>query len=271
MDGYDQRSVTEARKLVRRLRAGGEVKAPRSLLPAVLARLGLADTYARVATPIGPVFVAYNAAGISAVMRTEDASDFEHRFQQRFGRSVYPAPDLPTDLAQAIREQIAGAHADLHFDLRGLSEFERAVLLKALEIPRGEVRPYAWIAREIGRPKAVRAVGSALAANPIPLLIPCHRVVRSDGRIGAYVFGSQDKRAVLQAEGAEPDLIEALARAGVRYYAHKASGTFCLLTCGGEHRVPDPNRIAYRSEQEALTAGYRPCKDCRPAGPLGAR
>jgi O-6-methylguanine DNA methyltransferase len=133
------------------------------------------------------------------------------------------------------------------------------------------VRPYAWIAREIGRPKAVRAVGSALAANPIPLLIPCHRVVRSDGRIGAYVFGSEDKRAVLRAEGAEPDLIEALARAGVRYYAHRASGTFCLLTCGGEHRVPDPDRVAYRSEREALAAGYRPCKDCRPAGPLGAR
>src|SRR5919206_3243256 len=115
MDGYDQHAITETRKLVRRLRAGGEVKAPPSLLPAVLARIGLADTYARVATPIGPVFVAYNAAGISAVMRTQDASDFEHRFQQRFGRSVYPAPELPAELAHAIREQVAGAPADLHF------------------------------------------------------------------------------------------------------------------------------------------------------------
>ena len=66
------------------------------------------------------------------------------------------------------------------------NEFERAVLEKALEIPRGEVRPYSWIASEIGRPKAVRAVGSALAHNPVPLVMPCHRVVRADGMIGQY-------------------------------------------------------------------------------------
>ena len=73
----------------------------------------------------------------------------------------------------------------LQFDLRRLSPFERDVLRKTLEIPRGEARTYGWIAREIGRPGAVRAVGSALNKNPIPLLIPCHRVVRSDGQIAA--------------------------------------------------------------------------------------
>jgi O-6-methylguanine DNA methyltransferase len=62
----------------------------------------------------------------------------------------------------------------------------RALNNVSLEIPPGEVRPYSWIAREIGRPGAVRATGSALAKNPVPLLIPCHRVVRSDGRIGKY-------------------------------------------------------------------------------------
>ena len=88
------------------------------------------------------------------------------------------------------------------FDLRSVTEFERAVLLKAREIPRGEVRTYAWIAAQIGHPAAVRAVGSALRKNPVPLLIPCHRVVRSDGQIGQYALGGSDnKRTILAAEG----------------------------------------------------------------------
>jgi O-6-methylguanine DNA methyltransferase len=88
------------------------------------------------------------------------------------------------------------------FDLRSVTEFERAVLLKAREIPRGQVRTYRWIAAQIGHPAAVRAVGSALRKNPVPVLIPCHRVVRSDGRIGNYgLGGSANKRAILAAEG----------------------------------------------------------------------
>jgi O-6-methylguanine DNA methyltransferase len=102
-----------------------------------------------------------------------------------------------------MRRHLAGnASAPLRFDLSAVSPFGRAVLTKALEIPRGEVRPYSWIAREIGRPLAVRAVGSALARNPIPLLIPCHRVVRNDGTAGQYIFGTAAKRALLSAEGA---------------------------------------------------------------------
>ena len=67
--------------------------------------------------------------------------------------------------------------------------------MKALEIPRGEVRPYGWIAAEIGRPKAVRAVGTALGHNPVPLIVPCHRVVRSDGMIGQYSLGGPQQQA----------------------------------------------------------------------------
>jgi O-6-methylguanine DNA methyltransferase len=80
-------------------------------------------------------------------------------------------------------------------------------LIKAREIPAGQVRPYGWIASEIGRPKAVRAVGTALGRNPVPLLIPCHRVVRTDGRVGDYAFGPPAKRALLAAEGLDPDAL----------------------------------------------------------------
>lgn len=69
---------------------------------------------------------------------------------------------------------------------RSLTDFEWAVLKATLEIPFGETRTYAWVAKKIGRPKAVRAVGQALRKNPWPLIIPCHRVIRSDGSLGLY-------------------------------------------------------------------------------------
>jgi O-6-methylguanine DNA methyltransferase len=151
-------------------------------------------------------------------------------------------------------------------DLRGLSEFERAVLLKALEIPAGEVRPYSWIAREIGHPSAVRAAGTALAKNPIPLVIPCHRVVRTDGHLGNYSLGGPSaKRRLLEVEGAEPDALEKLADSGVRYLGNEARRFFCYPTCGGFESLVRANRVLFASEREALAAGYRPCEDCRPA------
>jgi O-6-methylguanine DNA methyltransferase len=138
------------------------------------------------------------------------------------------------------------------------------VLRKALEIPRGEVRPYAWIAREIGRPKAVRAVGSTLANNPVPLLIPCHRVVRSDGSIGQYGLGPENKRGMLEAEGVNPVELEELARRGIRYFGSDTTRIYCFPTCGHARRIRAQHRLLFHSEGEAAAAGFQPCKICRP-------
>jgi O-6-methylguanine DNA methyltransferase len=189
------------RQLLQDLRALGEVRAPTGLLTAILDAVELGDCYASFETPLGPVFMAWNPRGASAVMKTTTADEFETLFHERFHRSVRPA----TSHAQP---------PDKQFDLSSVTEFERAVLLKALEIPRGEVRTYGWIAAEIGRPAAVRAVGTALRKNPVPVLIPCHRVVRSDGHIGQYALGGSDaKRAILAAEGLQSEQeIQRLAR-----------------------------------------------------------
>ena len=82
-----------------------------------------------------------------------------------------------------------------------LTNFEWAVLKASMTIPLGQTRSYQWIAKEIGHPKAVRAVGSALRKNPYPLIIPCHRVIKSDGKLGAYA-GKMDgkKKRLLQIE-----------------------------------------------------------------------
>jgi O-6-methylguanine DNA methyltransferase len=242
-----------------------EVIAPRTLLPGILDRVGLADSYFSLETPIGPVFVAYNAQGISTVMTAADGTAFEQAFQEQFKRPARLAAEPPASLRRAVFDHLQGKRRDLRFDLRGLSEFEQAVLRKALEIPRGEVRPYAWIAREIGRPKAVRAVGSALAINPIPLLIPCHRVVRSDGTIGQYGLGPENKRGMLEAEGANPAELEKLGRRHERYVGSATTKIFCFPTCRNARRISAQHRRLFHSEGEAAGAGFEPCKVCRPA------
>jgi O-6-methylguanine DNA methyltransferase len=133
-------------------------------------------------------------------MKSATPEEFVASFRERFHRSPRPVPMLPGQLGT-------------QFDLRSVTVFERAVLLKALEIPRGEIRTYGWIAAQIGHPLAVRAVGSALRKNPAPVLIPCHRVVRSDGHIGEYALGGSDnKRTILAAEGVGAEQIPHLAR-----------------------------------------------------------
>jgi O-6-methylguanine DNA methyltransferase len=259
-------SMADARGLERRLRSLGDVRAPDTILPTVLNRLGIGDAYARLDTSLGPVYVAYSRAGISAVMRADDDAGFERAFRARFGRPVRPGGQVPAAVSRICSQPAdRTARRSLRFDLGGLSEFERAVLLKALEIPPGEVRTYAWVAREIGRPKAVRAVGTALARNPIPLLIPCHRVVRSDCRIGDYAFGSEAKRAALKAEGVEPEVLERLARSGVRYYGSDTTRIYCFPTCRNARRIAERHRVSFNSEPAASAAGYRPCAVCRPA------
>lgn len=86
-------------------------------------------------------------------------------------------------------------------DLSSRKGFQREVLDAVMAIPRGEVRTYAELASSLGRPKAARAVGNAVAHNPIPLLVPCHRVVLSGGGVGGYVYGSPFKLRLLQNEG----------------------------------------------------------------------
>jgi O-6-methylguanine DNA methyltransferase len=260
------KGMNDSRSIERALSGFPVEKAPATLLPAVLRRVGLADAYWRLESPVGPVYIAHSKAGISMVTRAKSAADFEHAFERRFGRPVSAERSVPPARVKALVRNLAGeGRRDLRFDLRGLSEFEQAVLRKALEIPSGEVRPYSWIAKEIGHPGAVRAAGSALAKNPVPLLIPCHRVVRSDGHIGRYSLGgARNKRRLLEVEGAQPELLERLAVSGVRYLGNAEQKHFCYPTCGGIGTLVQSNRVRFRSEREAAAAGYHPCGDCRP-------
>ena len=83
-----------------------------------------------------------------------------------------------------------------------LSDFERAVYKAVLKIPAGEVRTYKWVAESLGKPRAYRAVGNALNKNPYAPIVPCHRIVRSDGSIGGFALGVSRKKRLLAKEGA---------------------------------------------------------------------
>jgi O-6-methylguanine DNA methyltransferase len=246
--------------------AGLRAAAPATVRLGALVEVGLADRYAEIVSPLGPTFVAWNGRGVSWVGAGRDAASFEARASAHTGRPIARAEALPPKLARAIERRLAGdRRAKIELDLRGSTAFEVAVWRKALEIPRGEVRPYGWVAAEIGRPKAVRAVGTALAHNPVPLVVPCHRVVRSDGTIGQYSMGGPDaKRRILAAEGLDAGRLESEAAAGVRFIGSDTTHIVCHPTCRDARRVTERHRIPFASLATAAAAGYRPCKHCRP-------
>jgi O-6-methylguanine DNA methyltransferase len=251
---------------------GLAVPAPASLRPAVLVEVGIADHYDRIASPLGPLVVAWNGRGVSSVGQARDDAEFEARHLVSTGRRAFPGT-LPPRLASAITRRLDGdRRVRIPLDLRGHSPFEQDVWRKALDIPRGEVRPYGWVAAEIGRPRAVRAVGTALGHNPVPLIVPCHRVVRTDGSIGQYSLGGpQNKRTILSAEGLDPDEMEDAARRGERLVGCASTKIVCWPTCRTGRHMLERNRRPFRSLVEAGAAGYRPCKICRPiATPLAA-
>jgi len=155
-----------------------------------------------------------------------------------------------------IHEYLRGQRAffGVPVDLATVPDFQRSVLEAARQIPFGEARAYAWVAARIGHPRAVRAVGTALGRNPVPLIVPCHRVWRSDGGLGGYVFGVDIK-----------DRLAALERTTPVLEGCTSTRIVCRVGCiHGRNMRPD-NRVVFASVADARSVGYRPCKVCRPA------
>lgn len=160
--------------------------------------------FTSLSTPLGDVYVAYGDLGVSFVDLAAGDAAFARAFRRRYGAEVtresHPAPKLMTLLRSFFADFKAFRGP---VDLSLVGPFQRRVLERLRRIPRGEVRTYRDIAREIGQPGATRAVGTACARNPIPLIVPCHRVVRSDGGLGGYSLrgGVALKKQLLDREG----------------------------------------------------------------------
>jgi len=240
--------------------------APELAVNAAIAASGAADGYVTRPSPVGTLYVAFTGRGVSAVELADSPQDFEETFANLHGRPALPVAHMPRQIERHLDNAIAtGKPGRLPLDFGGLTAFQQAVLEKTAEIPTGEVRPYGWIAKEIGKPGAVRAVGSALAKNPIPVVVPCHRVVRSDGKLGNYSLGDpSNKRVLLEAEGLDLNTYESLADRGIRFTGSDTTKIFCNPSCGPAVRTMAEHRVEFRSESDAREHGYRPCKVCRP-------
>lgn len=243
------------------------VAAPGGLADRILIAADAADRMAVVAGPLGPLCIVFNDAGVVGCAPAERWDEYRRRHS---GRPVLAVDGLPGRLAKQVHRALeTGRLGRLPVDLSALTDFQRAVLRKTAEIPPGELRPYGWVAREIGKPGAVRAVGSALNRNPVPILIPCHRVSRSDGAIGDYAYGPAMKRGLLAHEGIDPDELEAMAGRGVRFVGSRNDHAYCHPTCRYVGQIRAHNRVEFRSRGAAEAAGYHPCKACRPAAIAG--
>jgi O-6-methylguanine DNA methyltransferase len=187
-------------------------------------------------------------------------------------RRLHPAPGggaAPGDRAarrriERAREEIAEyfegrrSFFSVPVDLSAIPPFQREVLEAARAIPFGEWRSYAWIARRIGRPAAARAVGQALGRNPVPILVPCHRVLRETGGIGGYIFGTALKRRLLDLETTTPVL-----------EGCSSTRVVCRVGCPAAGRMRPDRRVIFASVADARSVGYRPCGSCRPADAHG--
>lgn len=162
------------------------------------AAAGLSISYVILETSLGNILVAATQHGVCCLSFGEDAADLASRFPntniQRggdqieiWGRAAVAAVENPSHMP------------DIPLDIGG-TEFQRMVWRELRRIPPGETRSYAEIAAAIGKPKAVRAAGSANGANNVAVLIPCHRVIRSDGALGGYAYGQKIKKALLARE-----------------------------------------------------------------------
>ncbi len=225
----------------------------------------LVDGYDKVSVGGVDLWVVFSSEGITTIAMgakspEELTLEYEKRFRRDLRRTRLPEP-FAAEIAEAL-QGASGARPDV--DLSRMPEFERRVLETLLTIPKGEVRSYAWVARESGKPAATRAVGNTCARNPVPFVVPCHRVVPSTGGVGAYAHGSAMKRRLLTREGVDVAQIDRLNKKHARYVVSPSGNEYCFPTCRGVRHIAPENLVLVRDEREAEAKGLVPCNWCRP-------
>jgi len=167
---------------------------------------GLLDVaYASVDSPLGPLVVAATPKGLVRISYTDFRGDDEvlEELARRVSPRVLEAPARLDPVRRELDEYFEGRRErfDVPIDWSHLAGFTREVLRATANIGFGEVSTYAGVAAEAGSPRAVRAAGNALGANPMPVVVPCHRVLRTGGKLGGYTGGLEKKEYLLRLEG----------------------------------------------------------------------
>ena len=219
-------------------------------------------------SPLGDLLIGRTEDGVSLVRYL--GADRDAR-QSILGRLVDLDAVEDSEAVEAFHrellEYLEGRRGQLEWplDLRlARSEFHRGVLQATAAIPCGAVCSYAGLAAELGKPSASRAVAQALRFNPVPIVVPCHRVVGSSGALVGYAGDKLDlKRRLLAVEGVTADRAR-IPRARM-YVTLPRERFYCLPTCGWIPTADHPHRfLLFGSRQRAEAAGLAPCEDCRP-------
>lgn len=194
---------------------------------------------------------------------TNDPRHFDAYVDHALG--FEPAHQRAERVERSVQGVLAGGRRGTEVVYLGaLGAFQQSVLRATASIPRGEVRPYGWVARQAGSAGAVRATGTALGHNPVPFVVPCHRVVRSDWRLGNYSAGGTGvKDRILRWEGVDVERLEELP-ATTRFQGHRKGRWFCLPACRFAVAIPPGELVTFRDAAVALAEGYEPCSSCLP-------
>lgn len=162
--------------------------------------------YSVLDSPLGPLWSAVGPRGVATISYGAEPDARElRRLVAVFGPGIVPDRRSTDELARELDQYFEGKRRefDIAYDLTGLTPFYRAILRATAKVPYGKVTTYAAVARKAGNEKASRAAGGALSWNPIPIVVPCHRVVATDGSLGGYAGGLDVKRRLLDLERGE--------------------------------------------------------------------
>jgi methylated-DNA-[protein]-cysteine S-methyltransferase len=220
-----------------------------------------------VKSKLGDLLVALSASGIVLnhyIDETTDVAAALLKLRLQFD----PIEDqrVVTAVGEEINRYLAGGadtlrhHADLSLVV---NPFQKKVLDKLQAVPRGALISYQGLGAAIGSASSARAVGNALHNNPVPIYVPCHRVISSDGRIGGYGGGAGRKLQLLRSEGF------ALGDGAVRVpdsmvWGHRTTQIYCRTSCRAAARARRGRMLFFADHKAARQAGLRPCKICRP-------
>ena len=222
-------------------------------------------------SPLGHILIARSELGISLVEYLERGTSLRaSRLSHEPGVELVEGGGEFEEVYRELIEYLHGRRKRLEWplDLRlARSDFHRIVLQATATIPYGAVIPYAGIAQEVGKTSAVRAVAQALRWNPLPIVIPCHRVIGTSGALTGYAGNKVGlKQKLLSLEG-----IPTIRKAGVfgispqaMYILYPGEREYCLPTCPSVETHPPAPLTRFASRVDAEAAGFAPCTTCRP-------
>lgn len=220
-----------------------------------------------VKSPLGDLLVALSARGIVLNHYLLNGSDLAATIARlRLGWDAVEDSRAVEEVGREIHRYLAGEENALRREIDlslAASAFQQKVLRKLQEVPRGAVISYQALGAAAGAPKGARAVGNAMHNNPVPIYVPCHRVIASNGRIGGYGGGVGRKLQLLRCEGFALADADARLPDGV-LWGHTGSKIYCRKNCRTFAKVESTRVLFFAHSKEARAAGLRPCKICRP-------